>query len=231
MTVKLFEKIKEIVDVIFMKIKKVFNINISNEDLVSIYYNIYLTSHGIRTGTFIDNFTNFTNFKIIFEKLKTIEEFNKYFTDLFKPLKGITNIGVSIGAYYDSSKFKDTIYVYNKLCYNQIKNSMKFLNDRIDKNKEIDTISIKLHSHIANLLGYDKIKRDYKEAFDHTKTLQISYILCDFKNKKRFEILRYVSYKNNLVKAYERLQKMNNLPIIDRYGKFRFLLEVDDVGV
>ena len=108
---------------------------------------------------------------------------------------------------------------------------MKFLNDRIDKNKEIDTISIKLHSHIANLLGYDKIKRDYKEAFDHTKTLQISYILCDFKNKKRFEILNYVSYKNNLVKAYERLQKMNNLPIIDRYGKFRFLLEVDDVGV
>lgn len=74
-----------------------------------------------------------------------LEEFNKYFTDLFKPLKGITNIGVSIGAYYDSSKFKDTIYVYNKLCYNQIKNSMKFLNDRIDKNKKIDTISIKLH--------------------------------------------------------------------------------------
>lgn len=224
MTIKLLTKIKEIIDVIFMKFKKDFDINISNDDLTSIYYNIYLTSYGIRNGTFIDNFTNF-------EKLKTIKEFDKYLTKLFRPLKEITNIAVSIGAYYDASKSKDTIYVYNKNNYNQIKNSMKYLNDRIDKDIEINTLSIKLQSHIANLLGYDKIKRNYKEIFDYTKTLQVSYILCDFKNKKQFKILNYVSYKNNLVKAYERLQIMNNLPIIDRYQTFRFILEIDDIGV
>ena len=121
MTLELFEKIKEIVDEIFQKIKKDFKLTINDDEKIIVYYNIYLTSYGIRTGTFIDNFSKFYNYKIIFDKVKNLEGYDKYFSDLFKKIKTIDNLDFSIGAYYDASNFKDIIYVYNKKFYKKIK--------------------------------------------------------------------------------------------------------------
>ena len=66
------------------------------------------------------------------------------------------------------------------------------------------------------------------------KTLGISFIIFDFrdrKNMKEIKILEYQSYKSNLIKNYEKLQRINNLPIFDRYKGLRCKLEIDDVGM
>ena len=39
------------------------------------------------------------------------------------------------------------------------------------------TNMLKIDNHIANLLSYDKIKRNFNEIFDETKTLGISFII------------------------------------------------------
>lgn len=96
------------------------------------------------------------------------------------------------------------------------------------------TNMLKIDNHIANLLSYDKIKRNFNEIFDETKTLGISFIIYDFRNrnnKKKITILSYQSYKSNLIKNYEKLQKINNLHIFNRYNGLRCILEIDDNGV
>ena len=227
MTLELFEKIKEIVDEIFQKIKKDFKLTINDDEKIIVYYNIYLTSYGIRTGTFIDNFSKFYNYKIIFDKVKNLEGYDKYFSDLFKKIKTIDNLDFSIGAYYDASNFKDIIYVYNKKFYKKIKKSMNYLNKRLESNKKINITDNKLQWHIADLLGYDKVKHKYN--YDENKSLGVSFILKN--NKKEIEILAYQSYKKYLIKNYERLHKMNNLPIMERYKGNRFYLIIDDIGI
>lgn len=43
--------------------------------------------------------------------------------------------------------------------------------------------------------------------------------------------MEYATYKHNLVSNYERLQKINNLPLFDRYKRYRCLLIIDDIGI
>lgn len=200
MTIKIFEKIKKIIDEIIVE-------EIDEETKEKIYYNCYLVVYEIRNGFYPEIFNN-TDEKIL------------------KKLRKIPNIDFIKCACYDSSYYKDTIYIFNKNKYHSIKKSIEYLN----KTKRNDNNILKIQSKIANLLSYDKIKRNYKEAFDETKTLGIRYIIIR-KDKKDLTILSYQSYKSNLIKNYEKLQKINNLPIFDRYKKHRCILEIDDIGV
>ena len=45
------------------------------------------------------------------------------------------------------------------------------------------------------------------------------------------KFLAYQSYKKYLIKKYEKLHKMNDLPIIERYKGNRFYLIIDDIGI
>jgi hypothetical protein len=69
-----------------------------------------------------------------------------------------------------------------------------------------------------------------KKRLMKQKTLGISFIIIR-KDKKDLSILSYQSYKSNLIKNYEKLQRINNLPIFNRYKKHRCILEIDDIGV
>jgi len=196
---------------IFSKIKKILDdiilsssIIVNDETKEILYYNFYLVFYEIRNGFYPEIFNNVDN--------------------------KILNIDYIKCACYDNSKSLDTIYIYNKNKYKLIMKSIDFLNTTKRTNKNI----LQIDNHIANLLSYDKIKRNYEEAFDETKTLNISFIIYDFRNRndiKKINILSYQSYKSNLVKNYEKLHKINNLPIFDRYKGLRCILEIDDIGV
>ena len=203
MTIKLFEKIKKIIDEISLSSPIINN----QKQKEIIYYNCYLVSNEIRNGFYPEFFNN------IDEKI-----LNK--------IRNITNLDYIKCACYDKSKTKDTIYIYNKNKYNSIKKSIEFLN----KTKRNDKNKLKIDRNIAKLLSYDKIKRDYDEGFDETKTLGLSFTINDYKNNTYLTIIEYQSYKSNLIKNYEKLQRINNLPIFDRYGSKSCILEIYDVG-
>jgi len=183
MTIKIFNKIKEVIDNI---------IDINDETKQIIYYNCYLVVYEIRNGFYPEVFNNIDE-----KKLRNIRK--------------IPNLDFIKCACYDSSNFNDTIYIFNKNKYMSIKKSIEFLNKtkRTRNNKNI----LKINSNIANLLSYDKLKRNYLEAFDNKKTLGISFIIRDLNLK----LFTYQSYKSNLIKNYEKLQKINNLPIFSKY--------------
>lgn len=204
MTIKLFEKIKKIIDEISLSSPVIIN-NQKQKEII--YYNCYLVSNEIRNGFYPEFFNN------IDEKI-----LNK--------IRNITNLDYIKCACYDNSKNKDTIYIYNKNKYNSIKKSIEFLN----KTKRNDKNKLKIDRNIAKLLSYDKIKRDYDEGFDETKTLGLSFTINDYKNNTDLTIIEYQSYKSNLIKNYEKLQRINNLPIFDRYGSKSCILEIYDVG-
>ena len=203
----IFEKIKKILDDIILSSFIIVN----DETKEILYYNLYLVFYEIRNGFYPEIFNNVDN-KIL----------NK--------IKKIKNIDYIKCACYDNSKSLDTIYIYNKNKNKLIMKSINFLNTTKRTNKNI----LQIDNHIANLLSYDKIKRNYEEAFDETKTLSISFIIYDFRNRndiKKINILSYQSYKSNLIKNYEKLHKINNLPIFDRYKGLRCILEIDDIGI
>lgn len=220
MTLKLFNKIKKLIDEILLKLNEDFNFTLTDEDKTIIYYNIYLTSYGIRRGTFIDNFGNYKQINIIMTKTKNIDGYYNYFKKLFNKIKKIKNLDFAIGAFYDSSFFKDTIYIYHQPSYNKIKKSMKYLNNRLKLTKPINTINDTLHGHIANLLGYDKVK--YKDAYNNKTSLSINFM---FNN---FYIMSYQTYKKNLITNYEKLQNINNLPLFTGNNRKFYLLIEDD---
>jgi len=207
MTIKIFEKIKKTIDDILLSSSSTID-DIKKE---IIYYNCYLIYYGIRNGFYP-------------------EVFNNIDAKILNKIRKIPNLDYIKCACYDASISKDTIYIYNKNKYDLIKKSIEYLNktNRTNKNQ------LKIDSNIANLLSYDKIKRNYHEAFDETKTLEISFIIYDYRDKnniKKIRILSYQSYKYNLIKNYEKLQKINNLPIFDRYRGLRCILEIDDIGM
>lgn len=205
MTIKIFEKIKKIIDEIIDK-------EIDEETKEKIYYNCYLVVYEIRNGFYPEIFNN-TDEKIL------------------KKLRKIPNIDFIKCACYDSSRFPDTIYIFNKNKYQSIKKSIEYLNKTKRNSYGINSKkTLKIDSNIANLLSYDKIKRSYEEAFDETKTLGISFIIIR-RDKKYLPILSYQSYKSNLIKNYEKLQRINNLPIFDRYKIHRCILNIDDIGM
>lgn len=210
MTIKIFDKIIKIIDEICLNIDG----KIDNETKEIIYYNCYLVVYEIRNGFYP-------------------EIFNKIDEKILKKIRKIPNLDFVKCACYDCSRFPDTIYIYNKNKYNSIKKSIEFLNKTKRNNVGINAKkTLRIDSNIANLLSYDKIKRSYEEAFDNKKTLNISFIIYDFKdtnNIKQIPIMSYQSYKSKLVKNYERLQRINNLPIFEK--RIRCDLYIGDYGV
>ena len=95
MTLELFEKIKEIVDEIFQKIKKDFKLTINDDEKIIVYYNIYLTSYGIRTGTFIDNFSKFLESPLYISSATSIDAFITGEKNLFKYITPILDLALS----------------------------------------------------------------------------------------------------------------------------------------
>ncbi len=205
MTIKIFDKIKKIIDEICLNVDE-----IDDETKQSIYYNCYLVVYEIRNGFYP-------------------EIFNKIDEKLLKKIRTIPNLNFIKCACYDSSRFPDTIYIFNKNKYNSIKKSIEFLS-KIKKDN--DKNSLKIHSNIAKLLSYDKIKRSYDEAYDNKKTLSIIFIIYDYKDRnniKEITIMSYQSYKSKLIKNYEKLQRINNLPIFHLNNlKIRCFLNIAD---
>jgi hypothetical protein len=208
MTIKLFNKIKEVIDEIINE--SPFNKKLLIKDKELIYYNCYLVSYEIKNGFYPEIFREVDEKKL-------------------KKIRKITNLDFIKCACYDNSIGKDTIYIYNKNKYKSVKKSIDYLN----KTKITNTNVLKVQSNIANLLSYDKIKRDYNEAFDGNKTLLLKFIIINYKYDTRVTILAYQSYKSKLIKNYEKLQKINNLPIFhSRVSSIgRCLLEIEDIGL
>ena len=205
MTIKLFQKIKKTIDDILLDFP-----NIIDEREV-IYYNCYLIYYGIRNGFYPKVFNNID-------------------AKILNKIRKIPNLDYIKCRCNDSVKSHDIIYIYNKNKYDLIKKSIEYLNktERTNKNQ------VKIDSNIANILSYDKIKQNKNKTYNETNALEISFIIHDYRDKnniKKIKILSYESYKYNLIKNYEKLQKINNLPIFDRYRGLRCILEIDDIGM
>lgn len=86
---------------------------------------------------------------------------------------------------------------------------MKYLNNRLKLTKPINNT---LQGHIANLLGYDKVK--HKDAYNNKTSLSINFM--------------FNNYKKNLIANYEKLQNINNLPLFTGNNRKFYLLIEDD---
>ena len=194
------EKIKEILDKCLKKIKADYEMEY--DEIRQTYYSIYLTSLGVRNGTYIEIF-NFGTLSDFLDKKKFLSENNyiEYITNIFKELKEINNIDFYIGKLYDSSKFRDTLYVYYKPRKNKLFKIIKVV-ENYDRNLilKYKNNNNKLHSNIAKLLSY--------EIVDYNNTNK--FITIDFKlTSDGFAIMGYYTTKNQLAKAYDKMVKIN----------------------
>lgn len=166
--------------------------------------NVYLTSKGIRTGTFVELYS-----LKIYEKLKSEENYVRFINKSFTSILDIDNIGFIVGSFYDNSYKKDTVYVYNKKLVSSVKKDIKFLEDTSinNINKDIlDPILLKRHKKIAKLLSYDVI--DYKDFILGTAILyDLNYII--YFKEKMVGAIPYMSYLKNK-KHIEKLNKITN---------------------
>jgi len=187
------EEIIKIVDNCLKKLEKDYKMD--KEDIITTYYNIYLTSLGIRNGTYIEIFKFGKLEKFIkSKKIKNEYEFIKYITNIFDDLKKIKNINLYVGKLYDSSFFRDTLYIYYEPNKQKIFKVIKQV-EAIDRNKKKEVN--KLQSKIAFLLGYEPINYSNIENFIN---------IC-FKSNN-ICIFSYYITKNKLNKTYERLLKI-----------------------
>ena len=173
-----------------------------NDEVRKTYYSIYLTSLGVRNGTYVEIFKFGTLYDFL-DKKKFLSEkdYIKNMTNIFKDLRKIKNIDFYIGKLYDSSKFRDTLYVYYKPRKNKLFKIIKVIEnyDRklILKNPGKNN---KLHSNIAKLLSY--------EIVDYNNTN--NFITIDYKlTSDGFSIMGYYITKNQLAKAYDKMVKIN----------------------
>ena len=173
-----------------------------NDVIKETYYSIYLTSLGVRNGTYVEIFKFGTLYDFL-DKKKFLSEndYIKYISNIFKELKEIENIDFYIGKLYDASWFKDTLYVYYKPRKNKLFKIIKVIEnyDRklILKNPGKNN---KLHSNIAKLLSY--------EIVDYNNTN--NFITIDYKlTSDGFSIMGYYITKNQLAKAYDKMVKIN----------------------
>ena len=211
------EQIIEIFDKCLTKLKKINNrygmleedLYINRDDLIKeAYYSIYLTSLGIRNGTYleIDKFKKRNEDK----DRNIVKDYN----NAFKALKKIKNIDFYVGKLYDASLYRDTIYIYYKPRKVELFKIIKKI-EAIDRyNKEQ---MYKIHNYIAKLLSYEVV--DYK----HTS----NFIVIEFRLiKNNFEIMGYYTTKNKLSKAFEKLQEINKgLKLINEYCELVILDE------
>jgi hypothetical protein len=192
------EYIKEILNKCIEKIKDDYKMRTGNEyyigDEVRItYYSIYLTSLGVRNGTYVE----------IYRPTYSLSEkdYIKNMTNIFKDLRKIKNIDFYIGKLYDSSKFRDTLYVYYKPRKNKLFKIIKVI-ENYDRKLIFEKPSTEniLHSNIAKLLSYEIV--DYND--------DINFITIRFKlTSDGFSIMGYYIAKNQLAKAYDKMVKIN----------------------
>ena len=194
------EYIKEILNKCLEKLKNDYVMD--NDVIKGTYYSIYLTSLGVRNGTYVEIFKFGTLYDFL-DKKKFLSEndYIKYISNIFKELKEIENIDFYIGKLYDGSRFKDTLYVYYKPRKNKLFKIIKVIEnyDRklILKNPGKNN---KLHSNIAKLLSY--------EIVDYNNTN--NFITIDYKlTSDGFSIMGYYITKNQLAKAYDKMVKIN----------------------
>lgn len=190
------DKIKEVFDKCLNKIKKYSSIK--PNEIRETYYNIFLTSKGVRNGTFLEIFNYWTLDNYI--KIKNIKNENELvddLTEIFKELKELNNIDFYIGKLYDGSDFKDTVYVYYKPRKIKLFKIIKIVEecDRYESGGRN-----KLQSNIARLLSYEIVKYPNYDDF----------IIIDFKLvKDGFTIMGYYTTKDQLWKAYDKMIKIN----------------------
>ena len=202
------EQIIEIFNNCLTKLKKINNRYGMLEDYIKeAYYSIYLTSLGIRNGTYLE----------IGHCRKIKKEDNnlvKDYYNAFKELRKIKNIDFYVGKLYDCSNYRSTVYIYYKPRKVELFKIIKKI-EAIDRyNKEQ---MYKIHNYIAKLLSYEVV--DYK----HTS----NFIVIDFRLiKNNFEIMGYYTTKNKLSKAFEKLQEINKgLKLINEYCELVILDE------
>jgi hypothetical protein len=187
------EEIKRIVD---KCIDKLDNISKKTTLIREMYYQIYLTSQGVRNGTYLEITIKTCDI------YKGEKEYVKYLEETFKELKEIKNIDFYVGKLYDCSKFRDTVYVYYKPRKTKLFKIIKLVED-FDRNKlRQETIKEenKLHSNIAKLLSYEIV--NYNKTDD--------FISINFKlTNDGFIIDGYFITKNQLGKAYDKMIKIN----------------------
>jgi len=215
------EQIIEIFDKCLIKLKKINNrygmleedLYINRDDLIKeAYYNIYLTSLGIRNGTYleIDKFKKRNEDK----DRNLVKDYN----NAFKELRKIKNIDFYVGKLYDCSNYRDTIYIYYKPRKVKLFKIIKKI-EAIDRYNYNNELMYKIHNYIAKLLSYEVV--DYK----HTER----FITIQFRlTKNNFEIMGYYTTKNKLLKAFEKLQEINKgLKLIKEYCELVILDEGD----
>lgn len=163
------------------------------------YYNIYLTSNGVRNGTYLEIF-DFDSLDKFLKKnnIKNENEYIEYLTEIFKELKELDNIDFYIGKLFDASHFKDTVYVYYKPRKTKLFKIIKIVEECDRKEKGGRN---KLQSNIARLLSYEIVKYPNYDDF----------IIIHFKLvKDGFSIMGYYTSKDQLWKAYDKMTKINN---------------------
>ena len=194
------EQIKEKLNKCLEKLKNDYVMD--NDEIKETYYSIYLTSLGVRNGTYVEIF-KFGTLDDFLDKKKFLSEkdYIEYISNIFKELKEIENIDFYIGKLYDASRFKDTLYVYYKPRKNKLFKIIKVIEnyDRKLIFKKPSTKN-KLHSNIAKLLSYEIV--DYNNT---DKFITIDYKLTS----DGFSIMGYYITKNQLAKAYDKMVKIN----------------------
>ena len=184
------EYIKEILNKCLEKNKDDYVIK---NDPKETYYSIYLTSLGVRNGTYVEIYTP--------KNSLSEKDYIKNMTNIFKDLRKIKNIDFYIGKLYDSSKFRDTLYVYYKPRKNKLFKIIKVI-ENYDRKLIFEKPSTEniLHSNIAKLLSYEIV--DYNNT---DKFITIYYKLTS----DGFSIMGYYITKNQLAKAYDKMVKIN----------------------
>jgi hypothetical protein len=205
------EQIIEIFNNCVKKLKKINNHrygNIDGDD--ETYYSIYLTSLGIRNGTYLET----GQCRKIDEEDNIVKDYNNAFEDLRK----IKNIDFYVGKLYDCSKYRDTIYIYYKPRKVKLFKIIKKI-EAIDRYNYNNELMYKIHNHIAKLLSYEVVNYRHSDRF----------ILIQFRlTKNDSEIMGYYTTKDKLSKAFEKLQEINKgLKLIKEYCKLVILDESD----
>jgi len=208
---------EQIIEIFDNCIKKLKIINNSRYGMIGGYYNketyysIYLTSLGIRNGTYAE--MGHCR-KINEENRNLVKDYNNAFKDLRK----IKNIDFYVGKLYDCSNYRDTLYIYYKPRKIKLFKIIKKI-EAIDRYNYNDEFMYKMHNHIAKLLSYDVVDYKHTERF-----IAIGFRLI----KNNFKIMGYYTTKNKLPKAFEKLQEINKgLKLINEYCELVILDEGD----
>ena len=203
---------EQIIEIFNNCVKKLNNrYEMLEDEIKQSYYSIYLTSLGIRNGTYIEieKFKKERN-----EEDNIVKDYNNAFEDLRK----IKNIDFYVGKLYDCSKYRDTIYIYYKPRKVKLFKIIKKI-EAIDRYNYNNELMYKIHNHIAKLLSYEVVNYRHSDRF----------ILIQFRlTKNDSEIMGYYTTKDKLSKAFEKLQEINKgLKLIKEYCKLVILDESD----